>query len=151
MPTLLLLLKSRQWNVCTEWSSLAKESVWRFSSITAAQKGGSVWIRLVILIVWNYSSTLTVKLNYTPNKNAKFFLLQEILSIIKRSVSHRLTRNSIYTKYGKKFIIQIDHQTLTTIFDTKGKSSARIIRWIPQIQQYDSTLSCKTHQSKRWL
>ena len=39
---LLLLLKSSQWDVCTEQSCSAKESVWRLFPITAAQKGGSV-------------------------------------------------------------------------------------------------------------
>ena len=44
----------------------------------AARKYGSGWIGLVILIGWKCSATLTVKLNYAPNKNSIFFLLQYI-------------------------------------------------------------------------
>ena len=50
----------------------------RLSSVFgAARKYSSGWIGQVILIVWKCSVTLTVKLNYAPNKNSSFFLLQE--------------------------------------------------------------------------
>ena len=38
----------------------------------AARKYGSGWIGQVILIGWKCSATLTVKLNYAPNKNSSF-------------------------------------------------------------------------------
>ena len=42
----------------------------------AARKDGSGWIGQVFRIGWKYSAILTVKLNYVPNKNSSFFLLQ---------------------------------------------------------------------------
>ena len=44
----------------------------------AARKYGSGWIGQVILIGWKCSATLTVKLNYAPNKNSSFFLLNSL-------------------------------------------------------------------------
>ena len=41
-----------------------------------ARKYGTGWIGEVILIGWKRSATLTVKLNYAPNWNSSFFLLQ---------------------------------------------------------------------------
>ena len=55
---------------------LRKKKSLAASPICAAWKDGSDWIEKVILIGWNYVSTLTVELNYMPNKNTKFFLLQ---------------------------------------------------------------------------
>lgn len=42
--------------------------------------------------------------------------------------------------YGKNFLIMTDHQALTTIFNPKGNPSARILRWILRLQQYDYTI-----------
>ena len=47
-----------------------------FFNFSAARKYGSGWIGQVIVIRWKCSATLTVKLNYAPNKNSIFFLLQ---------------------------------------------------------------------------
>ena len=45
------------------------------SIFDAARKYDSGLIGQVILIGWKCSETLTVKLNYVPNKNSIFFLL----------------------------------------------------------------------------
>ena len=75
---LLLLFRSRRIDVRSHWGFLReREREFRgLSSIFgAARKYGSGWIGQVILIGWKCSATLTVKLNYVPNKNISFFLL----------------------------------------------------------------------------
>ena len=42
------------------------------------QEGDPGRMASVILIGWKYATTITVKLIYAPNKNTKFFLLQEL-------------------------------------------------------------------------
>ena len=74
---LLLLFRSRRIDVRSHWGFLREREFRGFSSIfSAARKYGSGWIGQVILIGWKCSATLTVKLNYAPNKNTSFFLLQ---------------------------------------------------------------------------
>ena len=51
-----------------------EEVVWR--AFTIFMLSGKI-ARAVILIGWKYATTITVKLIYAPNKNKKFFLLQE--------------------------------------------------------------------------
>ena len=73
---LLQLFRSRRIDVCSHWGFLREREFRRLSSIFgSARKYGSAWIGQVILIGWKYSATLTVKLNYAPNKNSSFFLL----------------------------------------------------------------------------
>ena len=50
-------------DVCTERSCSAKEVFDGFPNLCCLER-------------WNYASTLTVELNYAPNKNTKFLLLQ---------------------------------------------------------------------------
>ena len=74
---LLLLFRSRWIDVRSHWGFLKEGEIRGLSSIFgAARKYGSGWIGQVILIGWKCSATLTVKLNYAPNKNSSFFLLQ---------------------------------------------------------------------------
>ena len=62
---------------CLHWTKLfSQRECLTVFPICAAQKGDSGWIGKVILIGWNYASTLMVELNYAPNKNTKFLLLQ---------------------------------------------------------------------------
>ena len=70
---LLLLFKSRRQDVRSHWGFLRKRAFRGLSSIFgAARQYGSGWIGLFILIGRKCSATLTVKLNYTPNKKYKF-------------------------------------------------------------------------------
>ena len=78
---LLLLFRSRQIDVRSHLGFLREREFRGLSSIFgAARKYGSCWIGQVILIRWKCSATLTVKLNYAPNKNTSFFLLQYYLT-----------------------------------------------------------------------
>ena len=73
----LLLFRNRRIDVHSLWGFLSERKIRGLSSIFgAARKYGSGWIRQIILIGWKCSATLTVKLNYVPNKNSSFFLLQ---------------------------------------------------------------------------
>ena len=72
------LFRSRRIDVRSRWGFLREREIRGLSSIFgAARKYGSGWIGQVILIEWKCSATLTVKLNYAPNKNSTFFLLQD--------------------------------------------------------------------------
>ena len=72
----LLLLRNRRIDVRSLWGFLSEREIRGLSSIFgAARKYGSGWIGQAILIGWKCSATLTVKLNYAPNKNSSFFLL----------------------------------------------------------------------------
>ena len=57
----------------------------------AARKYGSGWIGQVILIGGKCSATLTVKLNYAPNKNSSFFLLHIWYHITELFVLRKVT------------------------------------------------------------
>ena len=72
---LLLVFRSRRIDVRSRWGFLRDREFHRLSSIFGAvRKYGSGWIGQAILIGWKCSATLTVKLNYAPNKNTSFFL-----------------------------------------------------------------------------
>ena len=69
----LLLFKSRRIDVLSHWGFLREREIRGLSSIFgAARKYGSGWIGQVILIGWKCSATLTVTLNYAPNKKYEF-------------------------------------------------------------------------------
>ena len=69
----LLLFGNRRIDVRSLWGFLSEREIGGLSSIFGvARKYGSGWIGQVILIGWKCSATLTVKLNYTPNKNFNF-------------------------------------------------------------------------------
>ena len=76
---------------------ISEESEFRgLSSIFgAARKYGSGWIGQVILIGWKCSATLTVKLNYAPNKNTSLFLLH-----ITTTKLFSLIRNRYFKPYN---------------------------------------------------
>ena len=94
-----LLFRSRRIDVRSHWGFLREREFRGLSSISgAARKYGLGWIRQVILIGWKCSATLTAKLNYAPNKNTSFFLLQVSWSP-KRSIRIKLVK-------GKKLIIK---------------------------------------------
>ena len=70
---LLRLFRSRRIDVRSLWGFLSKREIRGLSSIfSAARKYDLGWIGQVILIGWKCSATLTVKLNYVPNKNFNF-------------------------------------------------------------------------------
>ena len=73
-----LLFKGRQIYLGSHWGFLREREIRGLSSIFgAARKYGSGWIGQVILIGWKCSVTLTVKLNYAPNKKYKFLSATE--------------------------------------------------------------------------
>ena len=73
----LLLFRNWRIDVRSLWGFLSERAIRGLSSIFGtAKKYGSGWIGQVILIGGKCSATLTVKLNYAPNKNSSFFLLQ---------------------------------------------------------------------------
>ena len=65
----------------------------------AARKYCSGWIGKVILIGEKCSATLTVKLNYAPNKNLSFFLLQAQTTTIVHYDWSLLDNRDIRDKY----------------------------------------------------
>ena len=77
-----LLFGNRRIDVRSLWGFLTEREIHRLSSFFAvARKYGLGWIGQVILIGWKYSATLTVKLNYAPNKNFNF-LSATVVSMI---------------------------------------------------------------------
>ena len=81
---LLPLFRSRRIDVRSHWEFLREREIRGLSSIFgAARKYGSGWIGQVILIVWKCSATLTVKLNYAPNKKSKFLSATSFSCVIK--------------------------------------------------------------------
>ena len=89
---MMLLFRSRRIDVRSHWGFLREREFRGLSSIFgAARKYCSGWIGQVILIWWKCSVTLTVKLNYAPNKNTSFFLLQALRQLLQ---VHRMISNN---------------------------------------------------------
>ena len=86
--------------------------------IAAARKYGSGWIEQVILIGWKCSATLTVKLNYMPNKNTNFFLLQDQMT------------NKILTDLG--------HKELKVIFCMNSWKKAVCVKLVTKAWDFPS-------------
>ena len=77
----------------------------------AARKYGSGWIGQVILIGWKGSATLMVKLNYTPNKNSSFFLLQVPVNLISfrlKSLKKNQIKNWFEINHHTSFLFNVD-------------------------------------------
>ena len=87
MVDALLPFRKRRIDVRSLWGFLSEREFRGLSSnFGAARKYCSGWIGELILIGWKCSATLTVKLNYAPNKNSSFFLLH--LQISRTTLSY---------------------------------------------------------------